>query len=103
MSSQQTSQKNTATEQMIIDELGLDTACLEPAGIMLRTARLNLGLSQRHVADKLHILANQVEALETGNYAFFTAEIFCYRTPPVWKTVLPGRYQYQDFYHLVSI
>ncbi len=52
-------------------------ANVETAGEMLRDARLKTGLSYREVADKLHILANQVEALESNNYAVFSAEVFC--------------------------
>ena len=47
------------------------------AGIVLRKAREDAGLSQREVADKLHLLPKQIEALESDNYAYFSAAVFC--------------------------
>ena len=46
-------------------------------GEVLRAAREKAGLSLREVADKLHLLPDQVIALETSNYKRFNAEIFC--------------------------
>lgn len=47
------------------------------AGIVLRKTREAAGLSQREVADKLHLLPKQIEALESDNYAYFSAAVFC--------------------------
>ncbi len=46
-------------------------------GALLLAAREKAGLSIREVAEQLHLLPNQVEALETDNFSFFNGPIFC--------------------------
>ena len=71
-----TDTKSSPLEQTVIDALGLETAATEPVGAQLRAAREAANLSIRQVAEGLYLLPNQVEALETGNYKRFRAEIF---------------------------
>lgn len=46
-------------------------------GQRLRNARKEAGLGLREVADKLHLLPRQIEALEQDNYSLFNGDIFC--------------------------
>jgi cytoskeleton protein RodZ len=46
-------------------------------GDLLRAAREQAQLTQREVADKLHLLPSQVAALEENRFEYFNAEIFC--------------------------
>jgi len=71
-----TDTESSPLEQSVIDALGLETAAVEPVGAQLRAAREGANLSIRQVAEELYLLPNQVEALETGNYKRFRAEIF---------------------------
>jgi len=71
-----TETESSALEQSVIDALGLESAAIEPVGAQLRAARMAANLTVRQVAEELYLLPNQVEALETGNYKRFRAEIF---------------------------
>lgn len=71
-----TETETSSIERVAIDALGLETAVVEPVGDILRAARVSANLSVREVADELHLLPNQVEALELGNYKRFRGEIF---------------------------
>lgn len=62
----------TEAVAVMIDEL-----LAESPGNALRQAREHAGLSQREVADKLHLLPRQVAALESDDYQHFSADIFC--------------------------
>ncbi len=76
MTSNDNNTEISALEQTVIDGLGLTTAAIEPAGNVLKAARESENLSLRDVADKMFLLPNQVEALETGNKGRFRGEFF---------------------------
>ncbi len=67
----------------MIDEL------LAPGpGNILTNARQDRGLTVREVADKLHLLPRQVEALEANDYQQFNGEIFCKGYLKAYATLL---------------
>jgi len=53
-----------------------EAAPVSGPGLRLREARERLGLSREEVAERLHLQAAQVEALEHDDYAHFPAPIF---------------------------
>lgn len=63
-------------EQSVIDALGMATAGIEPIGNILRSARESANLSLREVAEKMFLLPNQIEALESGDQGRFRGEFF---------------------------
>jgi cytoskeleton protein RodZ len=77
MNSQAKILDDSVVDQPSVDKVLVEVKPAETAGEMLRTARLDAGLSHKDVADKLHILVKQVEAIELDNYSIFNAEVFC--------------------------
>lgn len=55
----------------------IDELLVESPGQTLQQAREQAGLTVREVAEKLHLLPNQVEYLEADQYQRFSGEIFC--------------------------
>lgn len=59
------------------DTSGADSTGAISPGQLLRNARKAAKLDVRTVADTLHLLPRQIEALEQDHYAMFSADIFC--------------------------
>lgn len=54
-----------------------ETFSVETPGETLRKAREAAGLSQREVADKLHVLSRHIDSLECDRFNDFNGDIFC--------------------------
>lgn len=65
-----------------------DESSAQGPGNLLVTAREALGLTTRQVADQLHVLPRQVEALEANDYEQFNGEIFIKGYLKSYSTVL---------------
>lgn len=59
------------------DAASADSSTTVTPGQRLRTARKQANLDLRQVADKLHLLPRQIEALEQDNYGLFNSAVFC--------------------------
>ena len=71
--------KKDSSVSLLVDNTAMMTngESKQSPGTLLISAREKLGLTQRQVAEKLHLLPRQVEALETNDYQQFNGEIFC--------------------------
>ena len=66
---------DSATDMETIDDSALESTAQAP-GDLLRASREQRGLSQKEVADTLHITVHYVNALEHNNYDKLPGEIF---------------------------
>ncbi|KKK89849.1 hypothetical protein LCGC14_2728960, partial [marine sediment metagenome] len=62
--------KKDSSVSLLVDNTAMMTngESKQSPGTLLISAREKLGLTQRQVAEKLHLLPRQVEALETNDY-----------------------------------